>query len=296
MYEEESMDWKNYLKKILFPKWYMIVLFIIIAVVGLVYCFTHSLEASFIAYLLYPFSFYTLVVAILGTRGFWKKYLWPFLNQVPFFHKLFYDVKYRTLFFTRVSIIINILYGLLQIVYGAYYQTLWFITLGVYYILLIIMRMGLLRNVHHHQIGSNLSTEYKKYLQTGILLLFMNLIVIGIVTMVFQEGRVFSYPGVLIYAMAAYAFYSLGLAIYGMITYKKYNSPLLSATRAVNFAGALISILSLEIALLHQFGANDPAMFAEHMVGITGMGIAILVTIIGVYMIVKGKKQIEDME
>ena len=290
------MDWKNYLKKILFPKWYVIVVFIVLSVLGLIYCFSHSMEDTLFAYILYPFSFYTLVIAILGTRNVWTKHLWPFLNQVPFFHKLFYDVKYRTLFFTRVSIIINILYGLLQIVYGAYYQTLWFVTLGVYYNLLIIMRVGLLRNVHHHQIGSNLSSEYKKYLQTGILLLFMNLIVIGIVTMVFQEGRVFSYPGVLIYAMAAYAFYSLGLAIYGMITYKKYNSPLLSATRAINFAGALISILSLEIALLHQFGANDPKLFAERMVGITGMGIAILVTILGVYMIVKGKKQMEDME
>lgn len=289
------MDWKNYLKKILFPKWYVIVVFIILSVLGLIYCFSHSIEDTLFAYILYPFSFYTLVIAILGSRNIWIQHLWPILNQISFFHKMFYDVKYRTLFFTRFSVIINILYGLLQIVYGVYYQTLWFVTLGVYYILLIIMRMGLLRNVNHHQIGSNLSSEYKKYLQTGILLLFMNLIVTGIVTMMFQEGRVFSYPGVLIYAMAAYAFYSLGLAIYGMITYKKYNSPLLSATRAVNFAGALISILSLEIALLHQFGTNDPALFAERMVGITGMGIAILVTILGVYMIIKGKKQIEDM-
>lgn len=222
----------------------------------------------------------------------WKNYLKKilFLNQVPFFHKLFYDVKYRTLFFTRFSVIMNVLYGLLQIGYGAYYLALWYVTLGVYYILLIVMRTGLLRNVQAQQIGINLKSEYKKYLQTGILLLFMNLIVIGIVTMMFQEGRVFSYPGVLIYAMAAYAFYSLGLAVYGMVTYKKYNSPLLSATRAVNFAGALISILSLEIALLNQFGTNDPALFAERMVGITGLGITILVTIIGVHMIVKGKK------
>ena len=286
----KKMSWKNYLKKILLPKWYVIVVFIILSVVGLIVCFSYSMEDTLFAYLLYPFSFYALVIAILGSRNIWKQRLCPVLNQVPFFHKLFYDVKYRTLFFTRFSVIMNVLYGLLQIGYGAYYRTLWFVTLGVYYILLIVMRTGLLRNVQAQQIGINLKSEYKKYLQTGILLLFMNLIVTGIVTMMFQEGRVFSYPGFLIYAMAAYAFYSLGLAVYGMVTYKKYNSPLLSATRAVNFAGALISILSLEIALLHQFGTNDPALFAERMVGITGMGITILVTIIGVYMIVKGKK------
>ncbi len=290
------MDWKNYFKKFLFPKWYVVAAFIILSVIGLIYCFSHSIEDTLFAYILYPFSFYTLVIAILGTRNVWTMHLWPFLNQISFFHRLVYDVKFRTMVFARFSVVVNILYGLLQIGYGAYYKTFWFVTLGVYYILLIIMRIGLIRNAKAENVGMDLKTEYKKYRTTGILLLFINLIVTGIVTMMFQDGRVFEYPGVLIYAMAAYAFYSLGLAIYGMITYKKYNSPLLSATRAVNFAGALISILSLEIALLHQFGANDPALFAEHIVGITGMGITILVTILGVYMIVKGKKQIEDMK
>lgn len=180
------MDWKNYLKKILFPKWYVIVVFIILLVVGLIFCFSYSMEDTLFAYLLYPFSFYALVIAILGSRNIWKQHLWPFLNQVPFFHRLFYDVKYRTLFFTRFSVIMNVLYGLLQIGYGAYYRTLWFVTLGVYYILLIVMRTGLLRNVQAQQIGISLKSEYKRYLQTGILLLFMNLIV-SCVIMIHRE-------------------------------------------------------------------------------------------------------------
>ncbi|MCR5397044.1 MAG: hypothetical protein K6E64_06190 [Lachnospiraceae bacterium] len=283
------MDWK----KLLCPRWYLIVLFVFISAVGLWFSFTHGMENSVLAYILYPFSFYSLVVCVIGLWDFWKKYFWPFLDRIPFFHNMVYDVKIRTMFFTRFSVVFNTLYGLLQVFYGLCYHTLWFITLGVYYILLIMIRMGLLRKVQTHEIGNNLKFEYKKYLHTGVMLLFMNLIVTGIVTLMFQEGRTFEYPGVLIYAIAAYAFYSLGLAIYGMISYKKYNSPVLSATRSVNFAGAMISILSLEIALLHQFGTNDPALFADHMVGITGFCMAIILTVMGVYMIAKGKKQLE---
>ena len=87
------MDWKNYLKKILFPKWYVIVVFIVLSVLGLIYCFSHSIEDTLFAYILYPFSFYTLVIAILGTRNVWTKHLWPFLNRISFFHRLVYDVK-----------------------------------------------------------------------------------------------------------------------------------------------------------------------------------------------------------
>ena len=287
-------DYKTILEKILYPKWYLVLTFVVVATLGLVWCFSKGLDETALAYFLYAFSFYSLVVACLGLVKLWKKCIWPFIDSVPFFHRMIFDVKYRALFFTKFSLTVNILYGLLQIGMGIYYKSLWFGTLGFYYLLLLNVRGALVRGIKPETVGKDLNTEYKKYRSCGFFLLFMNIIISGIIIMIFDDGQTFEYPGTLIYAMAAYAFYAVGLAIYGMISYRKYKSPLLSATRAVNLACGLLSMLSLETAMLHQFGSADGARFFAVMIGISGFGFTIAYTIIGIYMIVNATRNLKS--
>ena len=287
-------EYKKILERILYPKWYLVLTFVVVSTAGLMWCFTKGLSTTIFAYVLYAFSFYSLVVACLGIVKLWKKCIWPFIDSVPFFHRMIFDVKYRTLFFTKFSLTVNILYGLLQIVMGIYYKSLWFGTLGLYYLLLLNVRGELIRGIKPETVGKDLNTEYKKYRSCGLFLLFMNIVISGIIIMIFDDGQTFEYPGTLIYAMAAYAFYAVGAAIYGMISYRKYKSPILSATRAVNLACGLLSMLSLETAMLHQFGSADDKNFSDVMIGISGLAFTIAYTIIGIYMIVNATRNLKS--
>ncbi|MCR4675139.1 MAG: hypothetical protein K5675_09015 [Lachnospiraceae bacterium] len=251
---------------------------------------------NFFANVFYGFSFYTLVTTCVNGKAIWMYHILPLIEHIPFLHRLATDVKFRTVIFTRIALLINILYGVFQIVMGIESKTFWFVTLGAYYIMLIVARSTLLRGANPETFGKDLKEEYKKYVGTGIFLILMNLIVTGIVTVMFEENRTFEYPGYLIYAMALYAFYTLVLAIYGMVTFKRYNSPVLSATRCVNFACGMIAILSLEIALIHRFNEGNAVHFANRMAAGTGFFMAVVMSIIGVRMIYRGTKKLQTLK
>ena len=58
---------------------------------------------------------------------------------------------------------------------GIYYISYWFITLAIYYLLLCFMRISIIRSVKN-KFGENLDKEYKILKLTGIILLFLNII------------------------------------------------------------------------------------------------------------------------
>ena len=127
--------------------------------------------------------------------------------------------------------------------------------------------------------------EYKQSKLCGILLLILNLSLTGIVfQMVWQNGG-YSYPGTLIFAAGAYTFYTVGSSIIDIVKYRKYKSPVLSAAKNIRFAAALVSLLSLETAMLAQFGNDEAYRFL--MTLLTGSAVCLIVLGISVYMIVK---------
>ena len=57
--------------------------------------------------------------------------------------------------------------------------------------------------------------------------------------------------------MAMYAFYNIITAVMNVVKYRKYRSPVMSAAKVVSLAATLVSMLSLETAMLTQFGSTD---------------------------------------
>lgn len=79
----------------------------------------------------------------------------------------------------------------------------------------------------------------------------------GVATQIVQDGYGSSYPGMLIYVAAMHAFYSLIIAVLSLVRYRKFHSPVLSASKAVGLTTALVSIFNLETAMIDQFGAEQ---------------------------------------
>lgn len=302
------MDWKKtkkILKKIFFlpPVW---TLLISIPSYGLVIyalvCENIKLEAACLAYFL---SAYALVITITGITGIvhWIRTgieNHPFVKKVlavPFLNRCVKNRVFRAEVSLYSGFLINLLYAGIKMFSGVCYKSVWFITLAVYYILLAVMRFSLLHHVRKREkIGNDQSAQWRRYRLCGMILLLMNWALMGIIVLVIYQDNGFDYPGVLIYVMALYTFYAAITAVVNIVKFRKYGSPVLSAAKAINLTAALVSMLSLETAMLTQFGAADDEGFRRVMMAATGFGISVIVLGMAIYMILHATKTLKNME
>ena len=81
-----------------------------------------------------------------------------------------------------------------------------------------------------------------------------------------------------------------------VIKFRKYKSPVMSAAKAIKLAAALVSMLSLETAMLTQFGSDEnPETFRQIMTGTTGGAVCIIVLAMAVFMIVRSTRQLREL-
>lgn len=79
------------------------------------------------------------------------------------------------------------------------------------------------------------------------------------------------------------------MSVINLVRYRKLGSPVLSAAKVLNFIAALMSILSLQTAMIAEFSVEDDS-FRRIMNGITGAGIWATVIVIAVYMLIRSSK------
>lgn len=258
-----------------------------------------------IAYLAYFLSAYALVITVTGItgvvrlirRGIESHPLVKRMLSVSFLNRYITEDTYRAKVALCSGLLINLLYVGIKLFSGIYYKSVWFVTLAVYYILLAVMRFSLLHHVKgQKRRGNDKAAEWRRYRLCGIILLLMNWALTGIIVLVIFQNSGFEYPGMLIYVMAMYAFYAIITAVINLIKFRKYGSPVLSAAKAIDLTAALVSMLSLETAMLTQFGAAEDAGFRQRMMGATGLGVDAIVLGMAVYMILHAAKALKGGE
>lgn len=209
--------------------------------------------------------------------------------------RFFSDVRFRTEISLYQGLFINSLYIGIKLFSGIRYRSVWFISLAVYYVLLAVMRFILLRRGGRKMSAAPMETELRRYRTCGIVLLLMNQALTGIVTFMVYQNRGFDYPGLLIYAMATYSFYSVITAVINLARFRKHGSPVLSAAKVINLVAAMVSILSLETAMLTQFGGDDAPEFRWIMTAATGGGVCTIVIGMAIYMIWNATQQLRRL-
>ena len=202
------------------------------------------------------------------------------------------DARFRIKVSLYRGLFINFWYITVKLASGIYYRSLWFVALACYYILLAAMRFLLLRRERKNP---TVETELQSYRACGIMLLVMNEVLTFIVIFMVYQNQGFRYPGLLIYFMAIYAFYSAIAAVVSLIRFKKRGHPLLSAAKTVNFVAALMSILSLTTAMLTRFGEGEPARFRMALTGYVGIAVCMIVICLAVFMIWNANKQLKAL-
>lgn len=205
------------------------------------------------------------------------------------------DVVFKTHMSLYSSLIINLLYVAANTFWAIWYHTVWFGIFALYYSILAVMRFLLLRYVNRNKIGKKRFEELKRSRLCSVILLLINFVLSGAVLMILYQNRGFEYHGILIYVMAMYTFYITTMAIVNLIKYRKYESPIMSMTKVINFAAALVSMLSLETAMLAQFGSETSMESRQIMVMATGAGVSVIIVAMAIYMIVKANDEIKKI-
>ena len=290
---------KKIIYKILFLPAYVPIITTPTSIVALALVFTKGLDTHPVSILAYALSFYTLCIL---TAFFAVKAPKTFKNaksrvyNTKYGNKYMTDIEFKTQLTLYVSLAINLLNVGLNIIYGLVYVTNWFFILAFYYATLTVMRFSLALYTRKYSLGENILGEWKRARVCGAVLTLINLSLTGVVLMMMYQDRGFTYAGILIYVMAAYFFYHITVAIIDIIKYRKYKSPIINSIKTVKLAAALVSMLSLETAMLTSFGSDMSAGEKRIMIAATGAGISLIVIGLSSYMIVNSTNQINSIK
>ena len=290
------MDWKKLGKALLFPHIAIMIVLVPISIVLLVASMVFIGTESAIAYISYVLSAYTLTVWCVKIP-YLIKFFKAFKDENKYARKWQDDTRLRVNVSLYGSFFWNIAYALFQLWLGFYHHTFWFYSLGAYYICLAVMRFFLLLHTRKYALGERMREELLKYRACGAVFLLMNLALALIVFFMVYWNRTFEHHMITAIAMAAYTFTAFTVAIVNVIKYKKYNSPVFSASKAISLAAALVSMLTLESTMLTTF--SDETMTAAEqkwMLGATGGAISVLIIATAIYMIVVGTKKLKLLE
>ena len=287
------MDWKKLGKALLFPHIAIMIILFPIATVFLVYSMVFLGKESVAAIISYVLSAYTLTV-------------WCF--KIPYLIKFFKTFKDENKYIRlwrdnprlRVNVslygtlIYNTAYALLQLGMGFWHHTFWFYSLAGYYISLAVMRFFLVRHTSRHKPGEKMLIELIKYRACGIVFLVMNLALALIIFFMVYWNRTFNHHEITTIALAAYTFTSLTLAIINTVKYRKYNSPVYSASKAISLASACVSMLTLESTMLTTFGDGTMSLLGRRiLLGLSGGTISAFIIAMAIYMIAVGTKKLK---
>ncbi|MBR3052262.1 hypothetical protein IKG60_01415 [Candidatus Saccharibacteria bacterium] len=141
-----------------------------------------------------------------------------------------------------------------QLYGGIRYQSVWFTSLAVYYALLSAVKF---------YIGLSTNRKGKKawrtFQTTGVVMLFLNLVLITMVSMMIANPKLalHEYSAILAIVTAFWAVGAAGMAIYGVVSVYKKRNPVALADRLVGLITAAVSVLMLQTSLVASVNGNE---------------------------------------
>ena len=172
---------------------------------------------------------------------------------------------------TFISLVSNILYCVYHVIFGAVTASWWFLTIGIYYAVLSIIRFVVLR----HKGNNRLLVRF-----TGAMLIVLSVSLVGTVILAFVKDRGTVFPLIAMLAIATYTFTKITLATIKWIKARRSTSVKRLTLRNISFANAFVSIYSLQRSMLVSFeGMTKTEIRIMNLV--TGSAVCIIVFLLG---------------
>ena len=190
--------------------------------------------------------------------------------------------------------LLNAVFAVFKIVTGIMYRSSWFLAAGIYFLIFLAVRMHVI-NLDLKVIKGGESPDHEKewtfYGRIGWLMFLMDIGLSGIVVQVVKMNEANTYPGVVIYLIALYAFYRYATALIRILKGRHDERPYLSAARSIDMSFAVTEIFTLQVAMLAQFGEGRDYRAANI---VTGTVVALIVAALAIDMIVRSRKHLRS--
>ena len=204
------------------------------------------------------------------------------------------DFRYRTVWANFFSVWGNLLFAIINGIYGIIMHSTWFGSLAAYYLILICMRYICLRVDTKAKMIENEKVrqlmELKAYRNCGIILIALTFAMAGSFIQIVMDDDGKFYPGYLIYLVALYTFIKAITAIRNLFIARRQLSPLLLAIKFICYADAAMSMMYLQTAMFASFG-NPSGVTANTFNSITAGVITAMLLFLGSYMIISASNQ-----
>lgn len=291
------MELKDKFKKILFPHELLIFLLFNISAVGLIFIFMNAMEAHPLAYVMYMIAFYTLVIVCVRIPGiikWWKRVL----HENKYTDRYLTDKDLRMRISMYRSLLITFIFATFKIILGFVYDSSWFFAMAGYNVILSLMRFVLVRQSQKKGLS-----EYEErvrglqgYRVCGWLMMVLNVAVSVIMFMVIVQRQVIQYNMIVTIGLAAFTFYCFTLAIINMVKYRDRKNPIYAAVKRVDMVKAIVSIFTLQVAMLTTFQGQGAELNTGLMNTLTGIAVTIAINTIAALMIAGVKGDFRELE
>lgn len=257
----------------------------------MIWVFLFDNQAHPVAYAFYALSFYLFVVVCVGV--FSKKNVQrvkELANKNKIVRRILNEDDYRL----RTSIVLGIgadaLWALVNFALGVILISAWFVTLGFYYLLFGSIRALLLFQMLRTKEESHENQrQTRKMLRAcGVIMIASTFVFSGIVTLLLHGDATIQYGEIITIALATFTFYSLISALVGFIRLRNHSNQLVGANCRANLCIALVSLFTLEMAMLTTFGTGDTVL-PFIMPIITGSVVAVILCWMGIVTVKRAK-------
>lgn len=288
------MTWKKIGKSLLFPHMAVLLLLLPTATALLVYALLFWGETEPLRIASYVLAFYTLTIWCARIPAIYH-FCRTFKQENKYINIWLEDYRLRTNVTLVGNVLWNVAYAALQLGLGIYHGAAWFYSLAAYYCSLAVMRFFLVHHTLRHKPGEALYKELRRYRACGWTFLVLNLSLSGMMLYMIRQNRMVRHHEITTIAMAAYTFTTLTLAIVNVVRYRKYKSPVMSASKAISLAAACVSMLTLENTMLTTFGGEEMTPQIQRLfLALSGGCISVFIIVMAGYMILQSSRKIKN--
>lgn len=290
------MNFKKIGKAVLFPHIAIMLVLLPFSAVLLIYSMVFVGEKSVISYISYLLATYTLTIWCARIPAV-IKFFNRFKEKNKYTSRWLSDIHLRVNVSLYGTLLWNTAYAVLQLGLGFWHHTFWYYSLAGYYICLAVMRFFLVRHTRRHKAGERQREELIKYRSCGVLFLIMNLTLSVMIFFMVYWNRSFKHHEITTIAMAAYTFTTMTVSIINVVKYRKFGSPVYSASKAISLAASCVSLLTLSATMLTTFGDGKMTLTARRiMLGSSGGAVSVFIVAMAVYMIIHSSKKLKELK
>ncbi len=237
---------------------------------------------------------YAVTVVVNGIIKLRRKAL-KMADRYAFTRNLFKNYEFRTLVFGVWAFLCNAGYTVFLLVMAFKYRSVWYGTIGIYYILLLIARGGVL--IQNTKDERKYRYDYQKlqmekvgtYRYCGVMMLVLSFALAVSVIELIVDASGFRHGVWLIFVHGGVSLYKIIAAIYHFVRSTKHDDLVVRSVRYINSAVTLMSILCLQTSIVAAFPPKGVGVAWVN--GITGALVCAVTLALGVYMVVFSVKE-----